>query len=31
VIAVVPNTTNRWLIKIDPLAVAIQPAAPAKK
>jgi type VI secretion system protein VasD len=30
VIAVVPNTTNRWLIKIDPLAVAIQPAAPAK-
>ena len=30
VIAVVPNTTNRWLIKIDPLAVAIQPAAPTK-
>lgn len=29
-IAVVPNTTNRWVIKIDPLAVAIQPA-PAKK
>jgi type VI secretion system protein VasD len=30
VIAVEPNKTNRWLIKIDPLAVAIQPAAPAK-
>ena len=31
VIAVVPNTTNRWTIKIDPLAVTIQPATPAKK
>jgi len=26
VAAVVPNTTNRWVIKIEPLSVAILPA-----
>lgn len=28
--AVVPNTTNRWVIKIEPLSVGILPAPPAK-
>ena len=27
--AVLPHTTNRWVIKIDPLSVAILPAPPA--
>jgi type VI secretion system protein VasD len=30
VAAIVPNTTNRWVIKIEPLSVAILPAPPVK-